>query len=143
MKKFQEWLEDTHPECLANEGMVGDYMKKFALPVTAAMGVAGAFGGGDGDGHTAPPNNRPTAVANASQDQNEFISYAAQRVERQLGGSQRTSWPKPAGWDELSDEERSQIYSRAHDSLVRQYGARNKEELKMMFDKHSAEGRYE
>ena len=139
MKKFQEWLEDTHPECIANEGRVGDYMRKFALP--AAIGVAGAFGGIDG--HTAPPNNRPAVATRASQDQNEFISYAAQKVERQLGGSQRTSIPKPAGWDELSDEERNQIYSRTHDSLVRQYGARNKEELQRMFDKHSAEGRYE
>jgi hypothetical protein len=150
MKTFHEWIEDTHPECL-EEGMMGDYMKKFAIPVTAAMGVAGAF-----NGNTARADNKPATVqgvghaqgtsARGNQDwmnNQEFVRYAAQQVERQMGGSQDRRIPKPEGWDELSDETQYKIYNYAHDALVRQYGVKDKNELQRMFDRETAQGRYD
>lgn len=165
MKTFNEWLEDKHPEFL-EEGMMGDYMKKFALPVTAAMGMTAAL-----SGNTPQPNNKPAVVRGIGHaqgasmkpqsqlqdlygperddhgrrwvDNEEFMSYAVQQVERQLGGSQSSRIPKPEGWDDLSDEQQYQIYNYAHDALVQQYDVKNKDELQRMFDRETAQGRYD
>ena len=60
MKNFHEWLEEKHPESL-EEGKFGNYMKKFALPVTAAIGMTAAALTGTGN-MPQPNNNKPAAV---------------------------------------------------------------------------------
>lgn len=138
MKSFNKWLEENHPEYF-NEGL-RDYVTKFALPATAALGIGMA---------TAPydisSQNRPAAVSRMSGtiDNEKFISYAAQQVERQLGGSQDSRILKPKGWDELGEDLQDQIYKKAHDQLVQQYGVKNKDELQRMFNRETLQGRYD
>jgi len=166
MKNFHEWLEEKHPESL-EEGMFGDYMKKVALPVTAAMGMTAALSGnvpqtnnnkpavvrgvGHAQGASMKPQSQLQDLYGPERDDNgrrwtdneEFMDYAVQQVERQLGGSQSSRIPKPEGWDDLSDDAQYQIYNHAIYALVQQHGVKDKDELQSMFDRETAQGRYD
>jgi hypothetical protein len=150
MKTFYEWLDEQHPEY--NEGaldylgrkggMARDTMTKFVLPATAALGIGMALDGNRGNNGN--NQNRPAAIQRADVlDNEEFITYAAQQVERQLGGSQDARIPEPKGWNELGEDIQDKIYSIALDALIKQYEVKDQEDLQRMFDRETIQGRYD
>ena len=142
MKTFNEWLKDNHPEHL-DEGVLDSLGKsKFVRNAVTAAGLGAAALGGYGmkgaqgaessiDSMTIASNN----IENDWMNNTDYLSYAAQQVERQLGGSQDSRIPKPRGWDELGNDIHNRLYNIAHKGLVQQYGVRDKIELHIMFNK--------
>lgn len=143
MKTFTEWLVDAHPQYLVDEGIIDSLGgNKFVRNAVAAAGVGAAALGGYGlrgmQGSKSAVDGRAVASRNIKDDwmhNADYVSYAAQQVERQLGGSQDNRIPRPQGWDDLGEDVQNRLYDIAHNGLVQQYGVKDKIELQRMFNR--------